>query len=230
MRIGSLFSGIGGFELGLEWAGLGETLWQVEIDPFCRTVLERHWPNARRFADVTKVGTENLEEVDIICGGPPCQPFSTASRGRRTAADLFPEFRRIILATRPRFVVAENVARDPIEREAEALRKEGYAATTIEMAASVVGADHERVRWWVVADSDGQSEPRCTIDAEVASLSDLANFAWSPYGTGGLGGSHGAADRMDRLRALGNAVVPQCAEVIGHIVLHLAERSLLNDA
>src|SRR5262252_5770418 len=76
---GSLFAGIGGFDLGFERAGI-KTVWQVEIDPFCRKVLEKHWPNVKRFSDIRFV--ENLPSVSIISGGFPCQPFSSATRGR----------------------------------------------------------------------------------------------------------------------------------------------------
>ena len=72
LTIGSLFSGIGGLELGLEWAGLGPVKWQVEIDDYCLKVLEKHWPDVKRYKDVKEVGKHNLEPVDLICGGFPC--------------------------------------------------------------------------------------------------------------------------------------------------------------
>lgn len=75
MTVGSLFSGIGGLELGLERAGMN-VRWQVEIDPFCRRVLEKHWPDIARYEDVKDVGSHNLEHVDPICGGFPCHQWT----------------------------------------------------------------------------------------------------------------------------------------------------------
>lgn len=225
MRIGSLFSGIGGLELGLERAGLGHTVWQVEKEAARRRGLIARWPEAKQYEDVRTFPPLSVDHrlinVDLICGGPPCQPFSTASRGRRVAIDLFPEFIRIVTKLRPRFVVAENVARDPIEGAADALAEEGYATTTIELSAAVVGAPHERPRWWLVADANGKSKSRRAINAEVAGLSAMANPHWRHYPSPRLGMDDGATGRVDRLRALGNAVVPQCAEVIGHVIRQL---------
>ena len=111
MRFGSLFTGVGGFDLGFERAGL-KCAWQVEQDKFCSQVLERHWPNVRRYEDVREVGKENLEAVDLICGGFPCQDLSVA--GKRAGFDgerssLWFEFERIIDEMRPKWVVIENV-------------------------------------------------------------------------------------------------------------------------
>jgi len=79
VRFGSLFAGIGGFDLGLERAGM-ECAWQVEIDPWARRVLARHWPSVPRYEDVREVGAHNLEPVDVICGGFPCQDISHAGK------------------------------------------------------------------------------------------------------------------------------------------------------
>src|SRR6187200_1732128 len=99
MTIGSLFAGVGGLELGLEWAGLGPTLWQVEQDKFCRAVLEKHWPQAERFDDVCTVGSANLAPVQLICGGFPCQDVSSAGKGAGLAGErsgLWREFARVV--------------------------------------------------------------------------------------------------------------------------------------
>jgi DNA (cytosine-5)-methyltransferase 1 len=110
LTFGSLFAGIGGFDLGLERAGL-VCQWQVEIDPFCRKVLEKHWPQVKRYDDVRTVGAGTLEAVDLVCGGFPCQPHSLAGRRQGSAdeRDLWPEFARVIRELGPRWVLAENV-------------------------------------------------------------------------------------------------------------------------
>ena len=106
IRIGSLFAGIGGFELGLERAISGsETIWQVEREPFCQKVLKKHWPNATIYDDVRTVGSHNLESVDILCGGFPCQDISTAGKGKGLEGEksgLWFEMLRIISELRPR--------------------------------------------------------------------------------------------------------------------------------
>lgn len=111
MRYGSLFSGIGGFDLGLDRAGMA-CAWQVEIDPACRSVLRRHWPGVPQFDDVLTVGRENLEPVDVICGGFPCQDLSVAGRRAGLAGErsgLWHEFHRVLGELEPRWCVIENV-------------------------------------------------------------------------------------------------------------------------
>lgn len=113
MKFGSLFAGIGGFDLGLERAGM-QCMWQVEIDDYCTKVLERHWPSTRRYRDVRKCGAENLESVDLICGGFPCQDISKALRGSSLGlagerSGLWFEFQRIVDEMVPTWVVIENV-------------------------------------------------------------------------------------------------------------------------
>jgi DNA (cytosine-5)-methyltransferase 1 len=162
MRIGSLFSGIGGLELGLEWSGVGHTVWQVEREPFCRAVLAKHWPAAERFDDVRTVGKANLAPVDLICGGFPCQDVSSAGKGAGLAGErsgLWREFARILWELQPGWVVVENVAGgarrwvNAILRELESL---GYACLPIPLSASDVGAPHRRARIFVVAHLDGR--------------------------------------------------------------------------
>ena len=111
LTCGSLFSGIGGFDLGFENAGM-EVVWQVEQDKYCLKLLEAKWPNTKRYTDVRNVGKRNLEAVDVICGGFPCQDLSVAGRRAGLAGSrsgLWTEFARIIGELRPRWVVIENV-------------------------------------------------------------------------------------------------------------------------
>lgn len=163
MRIGSLFSGIGGLELGLEWSGLGETIWQVERDAFCREVLAKHWHTAERFDDVCSVGKHNLQPVDLICGGFPCQDVSSAGKGAGLAgkrSGLWREYARIVSELRPRWVVVENVASgaqrwlDTVVRELEDI---SYACFPVPLSAFDVGAPHLRRRIFIIA-ADAERE------------------------------------------------------------------------
>lgn len=171
LKIGSLFSGIGGLELGLERAGVGSTVWQCEIDPYARAVLANHWPDAIRFDDITKM--HDVPPVDLICGGFPCQDISNA--GKRVGIDgarsgLFFELMRVVRLVRPRFVVLENVAallgRGMGDVLGE-LSESGYDAEWDCVPASSVGAPHRRDRVFIVGTqrSDADQERRAT-DAE----------------------------------------------------------------
>lgn len=155
--IGSLFSGIGGLELGLELAGVGHTVWQVECDPFCRQVLAKHWPKTERFDDVRNVGKHNLKYVDVICGGFPCQDISFAGKGAGLAGErsgLWSEYLRIVGEIRPRFVVVENVAalrQRGLDVVLGNLAEAGYDAIWFPLRASDVGAPHRRERLFILA-------------------------------------------------------------------------------
>lgn len=178
MTIGSLFSGIGGFELGLERAGLGPVLWQVEINPFCRDVLAKHWPNAERFSDVQQVSGRHAEtcdldgycegcrpgilrRVDIICGGFPCQDLSVAGHGAGldgARSGLWREFARIVGEVRPRVVAIENVAAlvgRGLDRVVSDLVRLGYEVEATRIRASDVGAPHRRERLFALAYARG---------------------------------------------------------------------------
>lgn len=110
LRVGSLFAGIGGLDLGLERAGM-KIVWQVEIDPFCLRMLEKHWPEVPKYGDIRQLTGEELEEVDLIAAGFPCQPVSVAGKKRGTEDErwLWPEAARIIRMVRPKYVLVENV-------------------------------------------------------------------------------------------------------------------------
>lgn len=167
--IGSLFSGIGGLELGLERAGLGPVAWQVEKDPYASAVLAKHWPNVERHTDVHEVGAHNLEPVDIICGGFPCQDISLAGNGAGLAgarSGLWFEYLRIVRELRPRFVLVENVAAlrsRGLSVVLGGLAESGYDAEWDCIPAVAAGAPHRRDRLFIVA---RQAAP----DAERAEL------------------------------------------------------------
>ncbi|MFI5202209.1 MAG: DNA cytosine methyltransferase, partial [Candidatus Kapaibacterium sp.] len=111
LTFGSLFSGIGGFDLGFERAGM-ECLWQCEIEPNARKVLKNHWPDVKLYEDVTKIKIKELARVDVICGGFPCQDLSIAGKRKGLAGErsgLWHEFHRILKGVRPAWCVIENV-------------------------------------------------------------------------------------------------------------------------
>ena len=176
LRYGSLFSGIGGIDLGMDLAGF-ECAWQVEIDDYCREVLEAHWPNTKRYSDIYKVKGTEVEPVDILCGGFPCQPVSLA--GKRGGVDderwLWDEFYRLICELRPRWVVAENVPGLLSANSGRAfagvlrdLAKSGYDVVWDLFPAGGpggVGAPHKRTRVFIVAklaDTKGKRHGRRT--------------------------------------------------------------------
>jgi len=270
MRVGSLFSGIGGFDLGLELAG-HEIVWQVENDPYCRKVLAKHWPDVPCYEDVHDCGAHNLEEVDVICGGFPCQPVSVA--GKQLAQDderwLWPEFARVIRELRPKHCLVENVPGLLVRGLGDVLGDLavlGYDAEWGCVSAASVGAPHLRKRIFIVAHTDEsglegldgngstftphslQADPRpaCSPPENVAhtSCAGLQGTKFSGDNEAQIGrrqtsatrptaqcGSYargdwatepnvgrvadGVPNRVDRLRGLGNAIVPQVAEWIG---------------
>ena len=159
--MGSLFAGIGGFDLGFERAGF-DTTWQVEIDPWARKVLAKNFPNAERFEDVRTVGAHNLKSVDVICGGFPCQDISNAGlcvgiEGERSG--LWREMQRIISELRPKYALVENVAAllgRGMGRVIGDLAAIGYDAEWEIVSAADVGSIHLRERVWIAAYPQGE--------------------------------------------------------------------------
>ena len=169
MRVLSLFSGIGGLELGLEWAGM-ETAGQCEFDRYCRNALEKHWPTVPRWIDIRSLTGEwvrnNCGNIDLICGGFPCQDISVAGKGAGITgarSGLWQEMRRVIGEVRPRWVLAENVpalrtrGADEVLGQLEEL---GYSCWPCVVGAVDVGAYHRRKRVWIVAYSHQQGLER----------------------------------------------------------------------
>lgn len=164
LRVLDLFSGIGGFSLGLERTGGFDTVAFCEIDPFCRRVLAKHWPNVPCFEDVTTLRGEDVGPVDVICGGFPCQDLSVAGKGEGLAGSrsgLWSEIARLVGELRPRFVLVENVANllaGPASqpgawfgRVLGDLAERGYDAEWRNIPAWLVGLPHSRERVWLVA-------------------------------------------------------------------------------
>lgn len=225
LRVLDLFSGIGGFSLGLERTGGFETVAFCEIEEFPRRVLHKHWPDIPCYRDVRELTAATLAAdgiaVDVICGGFPCQPFSNASRGRKVAIDLWPEMARIISEVLPRAVIAENVQRGPLERVAEFLAELGYPRPEPRrISGAEAGADHRRDRWWVCAHADDKSELSRAIDAEMAVLPELCRGLWGASNFArAVRVPDGLPDRVDRIESLGNAVMPVIPELIGRAIL-----------
>lgn len=219
MRVGSLFSGIGGMDLGLERAGM-TVVWQSEIDPYACKVLAARWPHVPNLGDVTTIDWKDVPRVDLICGGYPCPAFSQAARGRNVAPDLWPYMRRAIAELRPRRVLIENVAAhlgrgfSAVLADLDAL---GFDAEWATLTACAFGAPHTRRRLFAHAYTHGQGEPVLTVDGEMARVRPPASpgrAAWLPTPDDARA-DDGVSHRLDRDRALGNAVVPQIAEWIG---------------
>ena len=159
MRFLDLFAGIGGFSLGLERAGMA-CVGHVELDPFCQKVLRKHWPEVPLIGDVKEVQGDEFGAVELICGGPPCQPVSLAGKRQGQSDDrwLWGEALRLVESIQPRWCLFENppgivsLGLDRILVDLEAL---DYATGTLEIPACAVDAPHIRQRVWIVAESVG---------------------------------------------------------------------------
>ena len=177
LKILDLFSGLGGFSLGLERTGRYKTVAFCEIDKYCTLLLQKHWKGVKIYNDVKKITKEGfeadgIESPDIITGGFPCQPFSVAGKQKGTSDDrhLWPEMFRIIKAFKPRFVIGENVPgivniQDGVvfETVCTDLESQGYEVQPFNIPAAAVGAPHQRKRIWIIAtlaDSISNNEGR----------------------------------------------------------------------
>jgi DNA (cytosine-5)-methyltransferase 1 len=270
LTVGSLFSGIGGLDLGLERAGM-QVIWQSEIDPYACKVLAKHWKDIPNHGNIKEIKWGDVVRPDVICGGYPCQPFSTA--GKRNGTDdprhLWPWVWEAISQLRPKYAILENV-RGHVTLGLSAvlgdLASIGYDAEWQIVSAASVGAPHRRDRIIILAypqsyrerrghfDCPGEIQERPQIQIEAGRGSCIMadnDSEW--YGINGsqraaeqtrifwghnarreatnvLGQwwatepdvgrvAHGVPSRVDRLRGLGNAVVPQVAELVGKMVV-----------
>jgi DNA (cytosine-5)-methyltransferase 1 len=172
LTVGSLFSGIGGLDLGLEWAGF-ETKWFCEIEEFPQKVLKHHWPEVPIYNDVREITADTVIPVDVIAGGFPCQDISWAGIGRGidynlseqegTRSGLWWEMWRVIRNLRPRYVIAENVpalTHRGLDIVLGSLAQIGYDAEWQTISAASVGAPHIRERVFIVAYNDGRATGR----------------------------------------------------------------------
>lgn len=274
LRVLDLFSGIGGFSLGLERTGGFETVAFCEIEEYPRRVLAKHWPKVPIYHDVRKLTADTLRRdgiaVDVICGGFPCQDISSAGlrkglQGERSG--LWTEYARLIGELRPQFVIVENVD-DLLYRGLDAVLGQmaslGYDAEWHCIPACGLGADHIRDRIWIIAYPNGAraSQPHVrrrkqrqakvgqnasvnhadgystrlprglqtgTLGSDARAISPWLGLTFGaapPFpGLDGSGspvlgrGENGLPNRMDRVHAIGNAVVPQIPELIGRAIL-----------
>ena len=228
----SLFTGIGGLDLAAEWAGF-TTVGQCEFADYPTKVLERHWPDVPRWRDIRTLTGESFYErtglrtVDVISGGFPCQPFSVAGKqhGKNDERYLWPEMLRVIREIRPRVIVAENVSglvRNALDDVLESLEESEYKARTYAFKASAVGAPFAGERIAIVAAAndwraslwgDTQFQTNGTVAGsgnhngrrtEEFDAGEWWKIKSRPYGV-----AHGIPHRVDRLKCLGNAVVPK---------------------
>lgn len=249
LRFGSLFAGIGGFDLGFERAGM-RCEWQVEIDPYCQRVLAKHWPTVRRWDDVRTFPPEPIDQwrVDVICGGFPCQDISSAGlragiHGERSG--LFAEAVRIISVLRPRFAILENVSAlldTGLGVVLGALAEVGFDAEWHCLPAAGFGAYHIRDRVFILAYANGNRwSPICSSRGITGEKSRKATSEWRGHkpklkrGIGRrvwavpapeiLGVADGFSRGVDenRLKGMGNAVVPQVAEWIGRRIVEATQ-------
>lgn len=175
MKVLDLFSGIGGFSLGLEACGM-ETVAFCEADENARKVLRKNWPSVPIFPDVKQLSKEvlddaGLKDIRLICGGYPCQPFSVAGKrgGSEDDRHLWPEMFRIIKEVRPDWVIGENVVGHVsmgIDEVLTDLESEGYTATPFIIPACAVDAPHRRDRVWIIAHADSDSESKHSFNEE----------------------------------------------------------------
>lgn len=239
MKVLDLFSGIGGFSLGLERAGM-ETVAFCEFDEHARAVLKKHWPNVPIYNDVRELdGKQFRGSVDVVCGGFPCQDVSVAGKGAGFSGErssLYREMLRVVSECMPRYAIFENVtgllSGDSgrwFARFLYDLAEIGYDAEWHCISASFIGALHHRDRVWVIA-YYGKKRGKGRVSE---SLSWVRPFSWCQdvrrfedlpdrcdlYPSKLCGSGDGVPKRVDRLARLGNAVVPAIPEAIGRAIM-----------
>ena len=231
LKVLDLFSGIGGFTLGLERAG-HQTIAFCEIEPFCQKVLKKHWSHIPIFSDITLLhGTDLPSKPDLICGGFPCQDLSVAGKQAGlsgTRSSLWWEMHRLIGECRPDWVLVENVPNLRTKGADEvltSLEREGYSCWPSVVGAWAVGAEHPRERVWILAHTQGKRMERMRAERFEKSYA-LDRTLLSVRNSDGkwevepdvCREVHGVSDRIHRLKALGNSVVPQIPQLFGEFI------------
>lgn len=233
MTLGGLFSGIGGFELAAQWAGI-TPVWSNDIDPFCCEVLRKNFTHDIICRDIKTITGNDLQRVDIIAGGFPCQPFSKAGKkgGKNDSRYLWPDMLRIIKEIGPKVVFVENVfgiIKMVLHEVLDDLEAQGYWTETFVIPAYAVGGFHNRNRVWIVALKADSFDPYSNrfrsyqaqehfkrgvkLSNEQISLPGplVSECVRKGTDTRVFRNIDGIPNRVDRIKAVGNAVVPQIA-------------------
>jgi len=246
LRVLDLFSGIGGFSLGLHWAGGFETVGFCEIEEYPRKVLELRFPGVPIFNDIRSLTGEQIKEqcgtVDVVCGGFPCQDLSLAGKqagiekGERSS--LYAEMLRVISECRPKYAIFENVSAlltggggRWFAKFLYDLDEIGFDAEWNCIPASYLGSIHRRDRVWIIAYPNGSNVENLDLQKFIFScpekpccweLARTINDALPACSYATMRGEYdGVPEVMDRLKCLGNAVVPQVVEVIGRAIMEV---------
>tara|TARA_R100000654_G_C2649743_1_gene123009 strand:- start:70 stop:825 length:756 start_codon:yes stop_codon:yes gene_type:complete len=248
MQVLDLFSGIGGFSLGLERAGM-ETVAFCEIEDYPQKVLEKHWPGIPIYNDVTKLSKKVLDDdgitVDVICGGWPCQDLSRAgSKGGINAerSGLWKHYARLIGELRPQYAIMENssalISGDRgrwLGSVLGDLAQIGYDLEWHCIPASYLGANHERDRFWAIAypmreglqGGEKAIYPRFqrALRHELIARRFCSFDSLSTIEPTLCRGAHGIPNQSHRIKGLGNAVVPQIPEILGEAIMNYERRN-----
>lgn len=243
MKHASLFSGIGGFDLAAEWMGW-ENVFQVEKNEWCQKVLKKNFAKVKRYGDIKEFkGNEYSGTIDVLSGGFPCQPFSTAGTQKGTKDDryLWPEMLRVIREIQPGYIVAENVygiinqERGMVfETVCSQMEDEGYEVQPIIIPACAIGAQIRRDRIWFIgrlsfASGIGQKSNKIISERQqynergpaqhfIDPLYSLSKSECKRGESTFIGGSNGLPNELDELEGYGNAIVPQVAFEIFKII------------
>ena len=252
---GSLFSGIGGFDLAAKWNGINN-LFQVEIDEFCQKVLTKNFPETIKYKDIKEFNAnEYKQKITILSGGFPCQPFSVAGKRKGTQDEryLWAEMLRVISEIKPKWIVAENVYGLVTNQNGMVfnqiiidLENCGYEIQTFIIPACAKNAPHKRERIWIVANSRLFGSKINEIEATRTfkhnkDVTNSNNFGfryndrqaqkqfarsswqsdWYEVATEFCRVGDGIPNRLDRLKSLGNAIVPQIAFEIFRAIIEV---------